>query len=675
MPIRVRTPDGSVAVFPDGTDDATITRVMAAEYGGPKAKPKRSLMQDVTGAMSQFNAFLPGGDELAAAGNTAVDVVRGKTPLSGVVEGFKGSMAKQRGFEADIQQARPKTAALSRGMGMAAGALVPAGQTANAFSQGSRAVNMARGATTAGLTAAGYAAADRGTVRERIGAASRASVDPLTLGLGAAGGALAPAASRQAKPKLTEAEEAAKILRERAKADPAAMRAKAESMRAAGVQPNAIDVAGEKGRRLVRAVGVKGDDAGEALTANARMMSASTKPAVIERTRALDPDPRTADQMVEDLFKARDKAATANYRDAYQTPVELNDDMMRALMDEPGKSALRRARTAAVARMDDSRVAEIDALLRAEPPAGPFDWFTPRPESVSAATLDRTRIAMRERAQKAAAGSSRDLASGLNARAGMIDDTLEQVPALKPARADYRAKSQAIGVLGKERVDPFSTDPGDYGRWLQTLSPEAKQANKIALRQEITDWLSGQRTSSMGSLDELSTAPYAQANIRQVFGDDGDAYLRNITARLEQNRNASFVSPNAGSRTAVLENDTANAAKGAIGAAVDVARGNVVGITTRLVDWFASRGVPEQQAAALARVSVDPAKLNELIKAVERQMGPNEAQSLLQALDRATTAPQAVTATSGVRQQGAARLSRAAGAAGGQNAFAPGARP
>lgn len=37
MPIRIQTPDGSIAEFPDGTPDATIQQVMAREYGGPQA--------------------------------------------------------------------------------------------------------------------------------------------------------------------------------------------------------------------------------------------------------------------------------------------------------------------------------------------------------------------------------------------------------------------------------------------------------------------------------------------------------------------------------------------------------------------------------------------------------------------------------------------------------------
>jgi hypothetical protein len=94
---------------------------------------------------------------------------------------------------------------------MASSALIPAGQTAGALANASRAGNMVRGATTAGLTAAGYAAADRGTVQERVKAASEAATNPVVLGLGAAAGALAPAAKR-IKPAKAERATDAQIL-------------------------------------------------------------------------------------------------------------------------------------------------------------------------------------------------------------------------------------------------------------------------------------------------------------------------------------------------------------------------------------------------------------------------------------------------------------------------------
>jgi hypothetical protein len=161
------------------------------------AKPKRSLAQDVTGFMANVNRGLGVGDELAAAANAGVNMLRGQ-PAN-----FSNELAKQRGYENEFMAARPIAGNLARGTGMAATAVVPAGGSANVLANGSRAMNALRGATTAGLTAAGYAAADAGTPQERLRAASEAARNPLVLGLGAAGGAIGPAASRP-KAKISD---------------------------------------------------------------------------------------------------------------------------------------------------------------------------------------------------------------------------------------------------------------------------------------------------------------------------------------------------------------------------------------------------------------------------------------------------------------------------------------
>lgn len=223
--IRVQSADGKMHEFPDGTSNAVIDRAMKAYVGQntgtgarkpPAAPPKkRNLVQEATGAMA--NALRGTGvvDEMAAgldmlSRDPMQAIAPGPTALFRAVTGrgdqqkkaFGASMARQRGYEDDFAERRPNAAALARGTGNAATAVVPAGSLA-AFAQAPRAVNALRGATTAGLTAAGYAAADRGSPQERGRAAAAASRDPLVLGLGAAGGALATAARKPAKPKIS----------------------------------------------------------------------------------------------------------------------------------------------------------------------------------------------------------------------------------------------------------------------------------------------------------------------------------------------------------------------------------------------------------------------------------------------------------------------------------------
>lgn len=781
----------------------------------PKAaakKPKADLLTKATGALANFNRGLFVGDEIAGALKGAVNaggaLARGEG-LTAVPEAFREGMAGQRRLEDQFQETNPHSAALARGLGNTislAGPSAPAGVLA-----ASRAGNMARGAVTAGLSAAGYTAADRGTLGERVTGALEMARNPVVLGLGALGGALAPAAKR-VKPAESDVLRAARILKAKGKADPDAMASVADEMRGVGVQPTGVDIIGEKGRRLTRAVGVKSEDAGETLVENAASMTASAKPSIMARTQKVGPmQGKTKDELVSDLFKARGEAATANYAPAYATQVPLNEQVLKALSDEPGKAALRRARAAAVARMDDGRVQEIDSILRLDQPdiapaavvspkappinedprgqsllsflrargglkddggelaaidlgrsrgrfqkdnvvnpngmgldeaaeaaleAGFFPnakinirggdnyhpvtpqmlldairkeaagtpsaassfareqdfvasqrWADGADEAlppidddywkaiergvdtgktVSAATLHRARIAMRERAQSAKQRNAGDLASGLNMRGAMLDDALEQVPEMAPANADYRAKTQALNVLGEGkkggRADVFSTDPADYGRWLEGLSPEARQANKVAIRQEILDTLGGQRSSTFGSVDELATSEYAKANLAQALGEEAAPYLGFLRNRIKQVRNASFVSPNAGSRTAVLDNDL-GAVQGVL-AAADVTqkglRGDVVGLANTAADWFRRMGVADKDASALARVVTDPKRVDELVSAIRAPGGVDRAKKMVRALDAAEQAANGALEKELIREA-SARLSRAVG--------------
>lgn len=637
MSIEAELPDGTVLEFPDGTDQAVIQRVVKQQLGvaqqaSPKKaeKPrKRSAVEEVTGFMANLNRGLGVGDELAAGIATAGDVLTGKVrpagigmtgAITGLQAGFDANMAKQRAVEDDFTARRPMTAAFARGTGMAGTALVPAGP---AMSSGSVGMAAARGATVGAVTGYGYGMVDRGNLDERTRDANvGAMVGGVLGGVVGAGGQML--ANRGTKPVQSEEEIAAKVLARRAKPDVVDARNRADAMREAGVEPTGVDVFGDRGRRLTRAIGVKSDTAGETLAANARSVSASTKPAAMVSTRGLVDEPRSAAQLADDLSQARSTAATELYREPYASRVQIDAETASALRGDAGRSAIQRARQAAAARRDDLQMSELDSLL-----ASNMDEF---PE-VSAGTLDRIRIAMSERAKTAGKRGANDIAGGLRGREGDLNNALDNVDGLDVARADFKAKSQAIDILdGKERLDVFSTDPADYANWLSTLTPEAQRANQVGIRQEILDTLGGQRASTFGSLDELATSPYVRDNLRLAVGDDvADQYIANLSARLEQTRNATFVSPNAGSRTAVLENDTAQAAKSAIDVGSKVLRGDAIGLLQSTADWFTRRGVSQQQAEAVAKAMTDPAQLDRVITAIGRRSGPDDARSLLQA--------------------------------------------
>jgi len=655
--IEVDAPDAQTAA-------KVAARYEAQQTRAPTTKPQRRRTEgafgEVAGLMANINRGSGIGDEVVAGLRTAGDVVTGKVrgtrnPDGSITPGdiggaFRRNMADQRVVEDDFTQRRPKVAAVGRGAGMTAPAMIPAVGAGAATTLTSA---IARGATTAATEAAAYALADRGTGQERLQGANRAII-PAAMGgaaLGAAGYALT-------RPRMVRTDEdlAAQVLVDRAKADPAQMRAEAQAMRDVGVAPTGLDVIGERGRRVARATGVKTDTAGEILTQNAMTRSASTKPAVMSNTRRMVDDPRTVTAYVDDLTTARSEAATTQYREPYQAMVQIDADAASALRGDPGRAAIQRARQAAVARQDYTQVQELDALL-----APNMNEF---PE-VSAGTLDRIRIAMGERAETAGRRGARDIASGLRSRQSAITGALDNVEGLGEARANFRQTTQAINVAdGTDRLDIFSTDPADYGQWVQSLGPEARRANAMAIRQEILDTLGGQRSSTFGSLDELSTSPYVRENLAAAVGEEAaDGYLRNIAARLRQTRNASMVTPGAGSRTAVLENDLGevgrNVSAGA-NAVQQTLRGDVIGLARTAADWWRRRGVSPAQAEALARVTTDEGMLDRLIAAAEARGGQGAGQDFLQTLATALNdaGPQD-PALAALRREVSARLSRA----------------
>jgi hypothetical protein len=420
------------------------------------------------------------------------------------------------------------------------------------------------------------------------------------------------------------APEPVQVMGKRAVLDPVEMRSEAARLRSQGVEPTLTDVGGESGRRFLRAVGVKGDKAGEVLTSRAATTSSAVKPAAMVATRRLTPDRRTATQYAEEMETARDVEATTNYAQFDAEPITIPDSVKDMLADASGRSIIARARADAVENQDWMRQAELDSLLRVTK-----DGQLPR---VSAGTVDRLVIAARERGAKFAERGNNMRARGAFQRRNQLDSTLDNVDALKPSRQAYAEKSRAVDVAtGKNWLDPQTNDPADYADWLRSLPPEALNANRLKIRQEILDTLGPQKANSFGTLDSLTTSPYARENLRQAFGErEAEQFLGQIAARLEQTRNASFVQPNAGSRTAVVENDTADLAKRGIEAGRQVFRGDAIGLVQSGVDMFLRRGFSKEQAEQLARIASDATQTDQAIAKIAEALTPAARKDFLQ---------------------------------------------
>lgn len=437
-----------------------------------------------------------------------------------------------------------------------AGGLLTGGATFGSGIAGAAATGAAYGAGAGGLGAEG-SFADRlpqaalgGAVGGTLGAGAQAVVPRLA--------SIASAGVRRIIPaRQSVAERFAPVI------DDAAI-AERSRLQDLGLRPSVIDVLPQRAERLVRtAAGPAGPGAEMAVT-RSRDLTQNLKPDIMSDTRALNGDPRTATQVRQGLLDTRSTLAEQQYAPAYEAQVPVTEEIISAISDAPGRAALNRARQAAVARRNTDQVAEIDRLL---------SGYTTQP--VSAGTLDRVRIAMGNRAEALSrnATGARDIAGGLNSRAGDINAALENVDALAPARATYANLSGAVDAIDNA-AEVFSMPPDDFAQIVQNLTPEQRQASIIGVRQEIMDTLGGQKAAGTGTLDRIAQAPYARQNLAMLLGEDEAArYLAQIDARVQQTQRAARVSPNTNSQTfgRGLDEETFNAAN-MVGATVDAAR-------------------------------------------------------------------------------------------------------
>jgi hypothetical protein len=157
-----------------------------AKGGTPQAQTARvpqrkGVVDNINGALATLNRNLIVGDEMAAAGGmvtrTARDAMAGKAGrnalefLQNAGRNYGAALDQQNAMEDAFAAENPYGAAVARTVGQGASMLVPAGAALNA----TRGLNMARGAVSAALPAAGMALMDRGTIQERLSNANKAA--------------------------------------------------------------------------------------------------------------------------------------------------------------------------------------------------------------------------------------------------------------------------------------------------------------------------------------------------------------------------------------------------------------------------------------------------------------------------------------------------------------------
>lgn len=598
----------------------------AAEY---HASPFAQQQAFQRAALEQF----PGGDEAMAA-------------FAGMMSGNSYSDARkaQRGLS-EMDRENNSTA---RNLGGVAGGTAlmatpfgaPLRVTAGATRAG-RAVNAAAGGAAAG-GAWGFGQGEGNALERAPGAAGGAAlgavVGPLAAPVanalnrgviqpivGAARGGFNALRGRAADPLVSGVNRFA----DRSPQQVNALNDSLAQFQAEQIAPALADVVNDGGRGTLRALATRQTPARQAARdfADGRV---EALPGRLSRQarRIVSDDARPVDEIVGGLTEARGAQARTTYAEPYAQPVAIDPQTAQALSGAPGRAALQRARAAAEAFNDAPAMQEIDALASGEV------------NEVSAATLDRIRQALSGRAERLGQNpATRAVGAGVAQRAGMVDEALEGVEGLAPARDAYRQASRQIGAT--EMGGRFmNANPDEFAGAMQGLSPEQLQPARAATARSIE--IAARNPGSAPGVARRLYADPETANMGQAVMGDDMARLSNA-ARAEAGavRNAIEINPRAGSPTNLNQNDSLNAAGEALGAFKDMASGNLLALPGRAISAIRNRGFSDAEAEAIVTAAIDPQQTERLIGMLAERMSRREARSLARAVRyQLTTGPQ-----------------------------------
>lgn len=386
--------------------------------------------------------------------------------------------------------------------------------------------------------------------------------------------------------------------------------------------PTLVDVGGNNVRRLVRAAASGGDgQAQNVATTYADKIRANFQPQVLAHTRVLTPTiPDSAGTYADKLEQAQSDTAKTNYAAPYAEPATVTPEMVSALQGPEGRGAISQALADASANRDIQQMGELQDLKAvASEQGGGADPLTGQRRTIqqalgelSAGSLDRVRIAMRDTGRAFAATGRNSRAGGYFGRVNDIDTALDQTPGLQPARAAYsqmQAGRDAVDVGGTGLTAPAA----DYSAEIANLASKGGPPNigpglQVGHRQALVDKLSAPSAGFTSAAKNIATSDQDTANLASTFGPEkGAQYQAAVGNEVKRVGNADFVSPNTGSQTALRTDDTG------LLASVPLSKTELLG---KIIDTLRGRGatLTDAERTAIVRLGTSEANLRMLSK-------------------------------------------------------------
>jgi len=632
------------------------------EGGGPSPQDQLAARRDDMGLGRRADAFVRGAadiltfgqsDEIAAGLNTVAPLDRGtRGGWNGDWGGaFRQNLDLMRGIDAADADQMP----ITRGAGQFAGGAMMIPRTLAAGAGRTLLQNSVRGAGAGAAYGGAYGfGSGQGNALERAPDAARGA------GFGAVAGGAAPSiinvGGRVVSPMVNALSDAGafiarpfvnalgdnapQALREAVapndlarglerfagtnRPDVNALSATREQLEGVVGRPvAAASVVNTGGRAMLRGVATRSDGARE-IAENFGQGTAEALPARVgaQGRRILSNDTRSPDEIRAALEAERSGAARTTYAEPYAQPVQIGEDIAGALSGAPGRSAIQRARAAAEAWQDTDVMAELDALEAAVRAGQPLP-------QVSAGAVDRIRQALSGRGQQLAQRpGTRAVGAGVQNRAGQVDQALDNVEGLAPARAAHRDTSRQIEAV--TAGEQFAGNSPDVVASAMRGAPESAQAPFRAGAARSIERAAGTTSSAPGVANRLAIpgTPQRQMMDETLGPDDAQRLSDAMRGERDIYRGAQQVDPGVGSQTT----NNAMKAMDAAGAIGDVAAGRPLGAVRRVIGMLDSRGFSPQQAEAVLSAMTDPARTDEVIGILAERMSRREARNLTRAL-------------------------------------------
>lgn len=591
----------------------------------------------MSGPLRQVEAFGRGaadtitfgfGDEIGAG----LDAVFGSSDGSRTIwdgtpiqDAYRNNVAVNRG----IARADEQDAPVARISGQVAGAVLAPGAAASGrfIAQAPRLrYAMTRGAAVGTGYGAGYGAGSaEGGVAERAEGAAKGGVAGMMTGaalppVSRAAGYVASPIVRPIRNLMTGGGADERAVRSIFQGvDPNDVAATAGRFRAQGVEPTLADAGGSVVQSRVRVAATKqtpGRQVAEDFASSRRGEVQDYAASLGER---ISPIRGTPDQLNDALATAQRRASGPAFDAARASPdIDVPVDLRAALSSPEAKSAMRSA-----SRLYASSADPTERALSAELGRLASGRTAPRRMSVGAADLVSRHL------QKAGGFGTNEARVFGGLGTGLRQAARDQTPAYDSALEGYAQRARLGDAT--EVGERFVGNRGyaqDFAESVGQMSPDERSVAQAAARAAV-EREAGVAGRAPRLLDDFAVGRNMSQRAGALMGPEGAASLREggqVGRMMTQTGNA--VNPRAGSNTFLNQEDGSALKAGSV--VGNLLGGRPVSAIGGVVDLLRSAGMRSDEAEAITRMALDPARTDEAIRLATQRLGPTKVGQIME---------------------------------------------